>query len=65
MTITTDMFVFDCPVHGPETGLFCFRALKHENRHLWTKYQATLEPMNLPDEELDELLKWHRATKIE
>ena len=36
--------VFLCPWHGMEIQVFCFRAYKSENSHLWVK--ASIEIKN-------------------
>jgi len=54
-------YVFDCPVHGRESGVFCFRAFAPENKKRWKKLQIESKEVFLSDEErneeLDALLK--------
>ena len=36
--VISTFFVFDCPFHGLETGVHCFRAFAKENRQRWQKH---------------------------
>lgn len=45
------VYIFDCPVHGEENGLFCFRAFDFAHLHLWHKYHVTYEAVDCPDNE--------------
>lgn len=33
------VYVFDCPMHGQERRVFCFRAYEKENLERWTKME--------------------------
>lgn len=41
-TVRTE-YVFDCPVHGRECGVYCFRAYQAERRDNWVKIEYTEE----------------------
>ena len=35
------VYIFDCPVHGEETELLCFRAFDEKNKSCWHKHHVT------------------------
>ncbi len=35
------VYVFDCPIHGEESQVFCFRAGDPALRRRWKKYEVT------------------------
>lgn len=52
--------IFDCPIHGPEDGILCFRAFSDEYKSRWKKYEQTLKEIPFENDELDlhlELIK--------
>jgi len=57
MKVVNAAYVFDCPWHGRESGVFCFRAFERENRSRWKKLQIDGKEIALPDKELNALLK--------
>jgi len=40
-----EAWVFDCPIHGWETQVFCFRAYDTDLIDRWQKYRVTWEPL--------------------
>lgn len=46
------VYVFDCPCHGEESNVLCFRAFERGNRERWKKLQCETEEVPLSDEEL-------------
>jgi len=53
----TTIWRFDCPVHGEENGMYCFRAFEPANKHLWYKYQIVKAKIEVSEAERDEMLK--------
>lgn len=57
------VYVFDCPYHGEERGVFCFRAFERENSNRWKKLQVESKELPLSEKELDAVigsfLEWH------
>lgn len=47
---------FDCPVHGEESGAYCFRAFEPRNKHLWHKYRIVKAKAEFSEGERDEML---------
>lgn len=41
------MYVFDCPIHGIETEVFCFRAFDENNIDRWKKMIYTLQELSI------------------
>lgn len=39
-------YVFECPVHGQETVVFCFRAFDESMSHIWKRMEITLTPVD-------------------
>ena len=57
------IYIFDCPEHGDEQSVFCFRAFAEENKHRWGKYEITLYRKDFEDDgELDSFLDRFRAS---
>jgi hypothetical protein len=50
------VYIFDCPVHGEERNVLCFRALDPKNRSLWRKAEITLTPAPFEEGELKRFL---------
>ena len=50
------IYIFDCPVHGPENSSLCWKAYLPENRLRWSKKELMLMPIELGEEELDQIL---------
>lgn len=48
----TKVYIFDCPVHGPERTVFCQRAYQKHYRHLWVKCIEVLTTVSFADGEL-------------
>lgn len=48
---------FDCPVHGEESEVYCFRAFDPVNKHLWHKYQIIQTAVEFSKDERDGVLK--------
>lgn len=64
-TMNKTIYVFDCPVHGEESVLFCFRAFDMKNLHLWHKYHVVYEAVLWTDpEKLTYLEELHRLDKL-
>lgn len=47
------VYVFDCPYHGREGNVLCFRAFEQKNRGRWKKFQIEEKEVPLSDEELN------------
>ena len=50
-------YIFNCPIHGDETGVFCWRAFSPELHHLWKKYEVILTEIPITQNEIDKLTK--------
>lgn len=50
-------YIFDCPAHGPERSVLCFRAFDEDNKHLWEKVLAKYEEVEFVGNELELLLE--------
>ena len=50
-------YIFHCPEHGKEAGVFCWRAFQGANVHLWKKY--SLVEVKFDDGELEAMIKNH------
>jgi len=50
-------YVFDCPVHGLECKVLCFRAFDENNRPLWRKVVVTYREEPFIGNELELLLE--------
>jgi len=37
------IWIFDCPIHGSENAVFCFRAFDTDNIGRWAKYAVHYE----------------------
>ncbi len=48
-------FVFNCPIHGEETVLFCFRATDPDLKQGWRKFELTREELPISPEEVREI----------
>lgn len=46
------IYVFDCPVHGEEQNILCWRAFQEDNKHLWKKYEVQQTQVDFPEAEL-------------
>lgn len=46
------VWIFDCPFHGPEIGVYCFRAFDGENMARWAKYIVRYELMETEGAEI-------------
>lgn len=44
--------MFECPVHGLESEVFCFRAFDKDNIHLWRKFQFRQCPIKQSEQKL-------------
>ena len=51
------VYVFDCPCHGKQSSVLCFRAFAPENSGQWKKLQVDKTESHLSDQELDVLLQ--------
>ena len=40
-----ELWIFDCPLHGVEHQVLCFRAFEEANVDRWAKYTATFVPV--------------------
>lgn len=60
--MSNTIYVFECPVHGGEIEVFCFRAFLKENRNGWKKLKTTYVPVAFDDGELDKMLAKLTAT---
>ena len=49
-------YVFDCPVHGSEIDVLCFRAFDNNNIHLWKKYEVSYRELPFNDDEKKKLI---------
>lgn len=49
------IYVFDCPYHGEEEVIFCFRAFNPDNKHRWKKLEVRRKEVPLGDKERDEI----------
>lgn len=49
----SNRFIYNCPVHGEEHQLLCWRAYSPSNIFLWKKY--ILVETSITDEDLDTL----------
>lgn len=59
------VYIFDCPVHGEENEVFCFRSFDLKNLHLWRKYHVVYEAVDWSeDEKLAYLEELHRLDKL-
>ena len=63
MSEDTYIYIFSCPLHGPESQVFCFRAFAEENTHLWGKYRRTLEKVDFETGELQRMLEERKQGK--
>lgn len=52
----TTVYLFDCPLHGPERTVFCHRAYDKKNRHLWVKCVQVLTTVPFTDGEYYRLM---------
>lgn len=50
------IYVFDCPYHGEEEVMFCFRAFNADNKHRWKKLEVRRKELPLGDKERDKML---------
>ena len=50
------IYIFNCPCHGEEQSVLCFRAFDKANIDLWRKYQILRERQDLPKDEINTLL---------
>jgi len=48
------MYVFDCPIHGEEDQVFCFRAGDPKLRSQWRRYKVTRVELPILVEEVIE-----------
>ena len=56
---TYERVVFDCPVHGLETSIGCFRAHYKENDSRWVRQIVTIETVGyLTKEEGRKIRRW-------
>lgn len=46
---------FDCPVHGLEDQVFCFRASDTELNHRWIKYEIIRTRVEIAQDEIEVL----------
>lgn len=51
------VYVFNCPVHGEEVEVFCFRAGDMKNAYLWKKYAVTRREVNFDTDEFERLME--------
>lgn len=58
-------FAFNCPYHGEEIGVFCFRALQPKNEHLWIQYELHPKQIDLDPEMLQPFLNMMRCSTTE
>ena len=50
------IYIFNCPKHGPEMMVYCFRAFGEENKSLWEKYQVRFQKVDFEPRELERFL---------
>ena len=50
------IYRFNCPAHGVEESVFCFRAFDKDNRKLWSKFELIWKQDSWRSEELDKLI---------
>ena len=53
-------FVFNCPIHGEESVLFCFRATDPALKQGWRKFALTREELPISPEETEQCVTWVR-----
>lgn len=46
---------FDCPFHGLENQVFCFRASDEQFNGRWVKYETIRERVEITQEEIDDV----------
>ena len=44
-----DRYAFDCPCHGYEIHMFCYRAFQMENINLWVRLETTAHELTDED----------------
>ena len=49
--------IFNCPAHGSEADVFCFRAFQDENVDRWKKYSVTYSEIHQDISEKIQFLK--------
>ena len=59
-------YIFDCPLHGHESQVVCFRAFDPELKHRWLKFEATRKQLKFTIGELDKFIEQSKqpATNI-
>ena len=57
--------MFNCPVHGLEVNVFCFRAFQDENIEQWKKYSVSYNEIHQSTSEKIQLLKDLRNSTAE
>jgi len=62
--VTNVVYVFDCPYHGRESGVLCFRAFEEKNRKHWKKLQVQTNVIPLSEEDLDTWLEAIKSTSM-
>lgn len=57
MKFSDSKIFFDCPFHGLEDQVFCFRASDKELNGRWVKYNVTYEKDEISEEEIKGIQK--------
>lgn len=56
MKYSTRTWIFDCPLHGFEMQVFCFRAHDKSLEENWKLYEITYEEQQVTDTEKQKFL---------
>lgn len=54
MTFIDLEIFFDCPIHGLENQVFCFRSMDDNLKDRWVKYEVIHQRVEITDEEIKE-----------
>ena len=53
---TNISYIFNCPVHGREINILCFRAFDKNNRYLWEKYEISYKELPFDNDEKEKFI---------
>jgi hypothetical protein len=55
--LVNTQLVFDCPIHGMELQVLCWRAFQDENLDRWRKYEVSYNEVAMSNQEKEQLLE--------
>ena len=55
-------WIFDCPLHGPESSVLCWRAFNTEHARNWYKYEVFYVAVGFDESERSKMVAKLRAS---